>query len=97
MSKEEAKKLYEGKFFYEIMQTGPEEYRVFGPFDNIFYASKTPEAITKNGSDIEFLQVIDGKPVASFTKDEIYVTTIPLVGKKSKLFEGVSNVTNENR
>ena len=41
MTKEEAQKLYEGKYFYAITRVddGSEELILTGPLDNIFYAS----------------------------------------------------------
>lgn len=69
-------KSYEGKFFYEVIKTGPQEFKVIGPFENIYYISNRPG----------FIQVIDGKPVAMFTEDEIYVTKTPLVGGLSQLY-----------
>lgn len=83
-SPQQAMELYKDKLFYEVIKIGPQEFRVIGPLDNIYYTSRGPG----------FLQVIDGKPVAYFTKDEIYVTKTPLVGGLSKLYEGALN---ENR
>jgi hypothetical protein len=83
-SKEMPKDLYEGKLFYEVIKTGPGVFTVYGPLDNIYYKR-----------DLDgFLQVIDGIPRAEFSLDEIFVTTTPLVGRLSKLYEGVLN---ENR
>ena len=64
MSKAEADRLYKGKFFYEIVNGKPE-----GPYDNILYVSKHSKG------KYAFVQVIDGKPVQAFTKDQILVTT----------------------
>lgn len=73
MNKEEAKKLYEGKYFYEIIKPISGRWagyiQLAGPFDNIYYASHI------NGeSKYKFVQVIDGKPVQAFTEEEILVT-----------------------
>lgn len=76
-TKEEAQKLYEGKFFYEIVDgfdpvQGPCKM-LFGPFDNIYYVhrySDNPSEYDK----YEFLQVIDGTPKVAFTKEQILVT-----------------------
>lgn len=75
-SQDEIDRSYEGKLFYEVIKTGPQEFKVMGPFDNIYYISTGPG----------FVQVIDGKPVAMFTEDEIYVTKTPLVGGLSQLY-----------
>ena len=65
MNKEEAKKLYEGKHFYEIVKPISGGIQLFGPFDSIRYARDTSDG---------FVQVVDGNIVAFFTKDEILVT-----------------------
>lgn len=80
--KEEAKKLYEGKFFYEIVKPKSGGIQLFGPFDNIFYVNKvlpkdvSDRVVSKNENDKEykFVQVIDGRPTVAFTEEEILVT-----------------------
>lgn len=72
MNKEESKKLYEGKFFYEIVKVKAGRMagtiQLFGPFDNIHYANE--EATGKPG----FVQVVNKKPVMFFEINEILVT-----------------------
>jgi hypothetical protein len=83
MTRNEAKKLYEGKFFYEIVKpknTGG--IQLFGPFDNIFYINRDlPKDVTdrilprnEDGKEYVFVQVVDGKPTVAFTQEEILVT-----------------------
>lgn len=76
MNKEEAKALYEGKFFYEIVKTeNPLELKLIGPFDNIYFANPNmPKQKTADGQEYEYLQVIDGTPRQAFTKEEILIT-----------------------
>jgi hypothetical protein len=81
----ELDEMYKDKLFYEVIKTGPQEFRVFGPLDNIYYLSNRPG----------FIQVIDGLPKVMFTEDEIYVTKTPLVGGLSQLYKGA--IENENR
>lgn len=69
MTKEEAKDLYEGKYFYEIVRREDDEITLVGPFDNIFYASVAGQEMTGK----HFVQVIDGIPRQFFTEDEILV------------------------
>lgn len=80
-SQKQARKLYEGKHFYEIVKTeDPKEIKLLGPFDNIYYANKELGRPTlfsddsKPNIDYDFVQVIDGIPVQAFTKQEILVT-----------------------
>jgi hypothetical protein len=80
-NQEQPKDLYKDKLFYEVIKTGPEEFKLIGPLTNIYYKRDL------NG----FLQVIDGIPRAEFTLDEIYVTKTAIVGRLSKLYEGVLN------
>lgn len=84
-SKEELDELYKDKLFYEVIKTGPSEFRVFGPLNDVFYVANGPG----------FLQVIEGIPRQYFTEEEIYVTKTPLVGGLSTLYKGV--IENENR
>lgn len=83
MNSDEAKNLYEGKFFYEIVKPKSGRYagyiQLHGPLDNIFYATRklmTADLLWINGEpkEYKFVQVIDGKPVAAFTNEEILVT-----------------------
>jgi hypothetical protein len=74
----EAKKLYEGKFFYEIVRQpankfGPEHLELHGPFDNIYFTTPRTDAIP-NHPEYKYLQVIDGSPRQAFTESEILVT-----------------------
>ncbi len=77
-TKEEAKKLYEGKYFYEVVKPFPGMIQLWGPFDNIRYIAKdysvgfSTEDI--NHPEIKFAQVIDGKIVQAFEEHEILVT-----------------------
>ena len=74
ISKKEAKKLYEGKFFYEIVKItsgrNAGTIQLFGPFDNILYTVGAESRDTLSG----FAQVVDGKAVAFFKQEEILVT-----------------------
>lgn len=72
MSREEARKMYEGKFFYEVIKTGKEGLVLLnGPRDDIYYAAPVE---TEKESEYKFLQVIDGRPVQAFKENEILVT-----------------------
>lgn len=73
MNREEAKKLYEGKFFYEVVKHD-DRIELFGPKDDIYYVN--PIANSKgemSDSTYKFVQVVDGKPVQAFTEEEILV------------------------
>ena len=84
--KEEARKLYEGKFFYEIVKVkygrNAGTIQLFGPFDNIYYVNKVlPKDVSdrivkqdEEGKEYKFVQVVDGRPVQAFTAEEILVT-----------------------
>lgn len=81
MSPEEAKKLYEGKYFYEIVDgdwCGKPCKMLFGPIDTIRYVNKDiaqSELDKSTGkANVEFVQVIDGNIRAAFNKNEILVT-----------------------
>lgn len=89
-SKEEAKALYEGKFFYEVISREGNKLTLAGPFDNIYYAvkhidnkhfcllSRKPATCSDDRKPLpvfEFVQVIDGMPRVAFTREEILVTT----------------------
>jgi hypothetical protein len=66
-TREEAKKLYEGKFFYEIVKVKAGRHagtiQLFGPFDNILYANPIDKDVK---SEYKYCQVVDGKVVAAF-------------------------------
>jgi hypothetical protein len=70
---ENTSELYEGKFFYEIVKDDAGQIKLFGPYENIYYCHSTSP---KNPDEKEygFIQVIDGSPVQTYTKDEILVT-----------------------
>jgi hypothetical protein len=77
ISKEEAKKLYDGKFFYEIVKsrTVEDSIQLLGPYNNIYYAtSDINSQDEKTNSIYKFVQVIDGKIIQAFTEWEILVT-----------------------
>jgi hypothetical protein len=82
MTKDEAKKLYKGKFFYEIVKPHSGGIQLFGPFDNIYYVNRDlPREVTdrivprnEEGKEYAFVQVIDGRPTVAFTQDQILVT-----------------------
>lgn len=78
-SKEEAKKLYEGKYFYEIVDAGEAGVNLVGPLDNIYFA------VTQEGhpSPYKFVEVIDGKPTRAFTENEILLTTLKITGVRN--------------
>lgn len=78
--------LYKDKFFYEVIRTGPNEFRLIGPLNNIRYTESD-----QNPNQYPYVQLINGMLNQAFTKDEIYVTTTPLVGSNSKLYERVLN------
>lgn len=77
-TKEEAKQLYEGKFFYEIVKVKKGKnagtIQLFGPFDNIFFTVPLPEEHARYAGPYKYVQVIDGKPVQAFSEEEILVT-----------------------
>lgn len=66
------KHLYEGKYFYEIVKPKTGGIQLFGPFDNIYYATTIGDE--ESNFKIKYVQVIDDKPVAAFTEEEILVT-----------------------
>lgn len=83
MTKEIARALYEGKYFYEIIETkNPIEKILRGPFDNIYFAVKPnpPPGENQIGTvldtttEYDFVQVINGIPRVTFTKDQILIT-----------------------
>lgn len=80
MTSEEAKKAYEGKYFYILdsvakLSIGDEDIvtqlRVRGPFDNIYYLVPNNGKYTQ---EYVYIQVIDGLPKQAFTKNEILIT-----------------------
>jgi hypothetical protein len=70
-SKEEANKLYEGKFFYE-KERHLDHLRLFGPLENIYYLEEKENDI---GGSYRFIKVVDGVPTQIYTEKEILVTT----------------------
>ncbi len=68
MSKEEAKALYEGKYFYEVVKDA-DHIKLLGPFDNIYFTNPCP-----NEDGYKYLQVVDGIPKQAFKDEEILVT-----------------------
>jgi hypothetical protein len=85
VTKDEAKALYEGKFFYEIVKPKTGGIQLFGPFDNIYYTEpavdnrfdhlrRTWSTDAAPQKRYKFVQVIDGRPVVAFTEEEILVT-----------------------
>lgn len=73
MTNQEAKALYEGKYFYEVLggsYLGKSCKMLFGPMDTIYFAN------TKSGeeSDLKYVQVINNKCVQAFRENEILVT-----------------------
>lgn len=73
--KEEAKALYDGKFFYEINKTtlgsdGKISLELTGPSDDIYFA--TP--LDGKPTDIVFLKIVEGVPQDAYTNAEILVT-----------------------
>lgn len=65
---EEAKKLYEGKHFYKIIDFAGGKHLI-GPFDNIYYISNYSE-----GDAFKFVQITLGQPDVNITEKEILVT-----------------------
>lgn len=84
MNVKEARKLYEGKYFYEIIKPMSGRFagliQLAGPFDNIRYVNEDARSTKTFSTDaspapkIKFVQVVDGKIVASFQENEILVT-----------------------
>lgn len=77
--KEEAQKLYEGKYFYEVVKsksfTKGETIQLFGPFDNIYYATRSASnEFMKAEDNYKYVQVINGNAVQAFLEHEILVT-----------------------
>ena len=73
MTKEESKALYAGKHFYKIIKNSADDTIILvGPLDNIYYAK--PLGATFDEQESHFVQVIEGKPVSLFKKEEILVT-----------------------
>ena len=83
VTKEEAKKLYEGKFFYIVHDgnwSGESCKMLFGPYDNILYAidsglrvDKVSPTMFVESDKHKYAQVIDGKVVQMFENNEILV------------------------
>jgi len=76
-TKEEAQKLYEGKFFYivDLVSYENETVTLSGPFDNIFFMTSQNNSLgEKSESPCKYAQVIDAKIVQIFTEKEILVT-----------------------
>jgi hypothetical protein len=72
-SQVEARKLYKGKYFYEVIDNGQEKALV-GPLNNIYYAVKSAVIPGyEDKSDYKFVQVKDGIVVAAFSDKEILV------------------------
>jgi hypothetical protein len=82
MTKKQAGKLYKGKYFYEVRRknSSTNEFIVNGPMSTIRYISKAATKKLGYSMRYDFCQVINGKIVQVFTKDEILVTTKPLGG-----------------
>lgn len=86
MNKSMLKALYEGKYFYEVVNTGkPMERLVIGPLDGIRYTVKSTglvnednKAVLSEDTEYDFVQVINGQIKVAFTKDQILVTDKPL-------------------
>lgn len=69
ISKEEAKELYEGKYFYEIVHENG-TIRLHGPSDDIRYINKDVPNVPK----YDFVKIVNHQPVAVYTKDQILIT-----------------------
>jgi hypothetical protein len=70
--KEAAKKLYEGKYFYEIVRSeDPQRLILVGPRDDIYYVNQVPES---DFQEYTFMQVINGTLKQAFKAEEILVT-----------------------
>lgn len=63
---EEGKKLYLGKYFYEIVKAKGHS-KLYGPLKGINYVSG-------DSVNYKFVQIYNSKPVATFTDNEILVT-----------------------
>ena len=70
----EAKQLYKDKLFYEIVRDkeDPTHFHLYGPLDTIRYVVPTEGKI--KDAKYRFAQIINGKPVQFFTKEEILIT-----------------------
>lgn len=82
MNKSILKALYEGKYFYEVVQTGkPMERLILGPLDGIRYTVKQTDddkTVLNDNTEYDFAQIVDGQIKMFFTKDQILVTDKPL-------------------
>lgn len=69
-----AKKLYENKFFYEIVKTEKGALTMLvGPLEDIRYVNKATDKYHKY-LNYEFVSVENGQIVKAFTRNEILVT-----------------------
>jgi hypothetical protein len=67
----QTKKIYDGKFFYEVVRgSDNQEHRLIGPLDNIRYATLTDK---KENNEYPYLQVIDGQVRTAFKYNEIAI------------------------
>lgn len=83
MNQEEAKNLYEGKYFYTLKHSQSEGIpfiALYGPLDNIYYidknSSQNPEI--KITPKYAFCQVIDGQIKQVFLETEVLVLNYKL-------------------
>ena len=76
MTPDEAKALYAGKYFYEIVKPTSEygDVTLVGPLDNIFYATPVDVEDEAASHFIKFVKVVNGCPVQAFTEKQILVT-----------------------
>src|ERR1700676_2075571 len=80
-NKQQHGKKYKGKYFYELQreeQSG--QFILFGPLSTIRYISKAGQKKLGTNLKYTFAQVVKGRIVQAFTKDEILVTTKPIQG-----------------
>ncbi|HXN74973.1 MAG TPA: hypothetical protein VN855_00590 [Candidatus Acidoferrum sp.] len=69
---EEGKKLYLGKYFYEIVKSG-NHTKLYGPLRGIYYAN--PANLQDDlSNEYKFVQIYNGSPIVTFTENEILVT-----------------------
>jgi len=63
---------YLEKYFYEVVSRAGNGLKLIGPLEDIYFVNPTNKEFKENA--YKYAQVVDGKIVQAFTKNEIYVT-----------------------
>lgn len=94
ITQKEAQEMYDNKFFYEVVpgEEGSIDHTLVGPLDNIRFL--VPYEDRRRSQEFgqpeyAFAQVINGKVVAAFTKEEIVVLDFDIRNSKRLKTKGV--------